>query len=181
MISKVGCQSQPRKYTLRVITGQQLLKRHSKLCGKTIDPYVRVNIAGEEQDRFQFETDWVPNNGFNPCWNDTTEFTIHNPDVAMIRFAVLNKHDAASNDHLGQYSLPLSCCQRGYRHINLEDENEKSSTTASIFVHLDFEVLTKKDVTDNLLDRVRTQKQNVEKTNKLGKLLSKELRDLLKI
>ena len=171
MISKTGCQSQPRKYSIRVISGQQLLKQKSKFYGKTIDPYVRVNIAGEERDRFQFETDWVPNNGFNPRWNDTTEVIVQNPEAAMIRFSVWNKHDAASSDYLGQYSLPLSCCQRGYRHISLEDENGKSLRPASVFVHLDFKFLSKKECGENVLDRTRTQKQNIEKMSKLGQYL----------
>lgn len=171
MINKSSFQSLPRKYKLRIITGQKLQNQESK-CRKNIDPYVRVNFAGKEQDRYQFETEWIPNNAFNPHWDETIEVIVHNPEVTMIRFSVWNKNETASNDHLGQYSLPLVCCQKGYRHIPLEDENGKSLKPSTLFIHFDFKDLERNDVVEHVSDRIRSHKQNTEKTHELGKFLS---------
>ena len=171
-VNKLGCQSKPRRYKIKIITGQQLPKPRSKLQGEIVDPFVRVDIYGDERDKIQYETEWVPNNGFNPFWDDYTEIIVNHPDVAMIRFSVWDKDAVTSNDFLGQYSLPLTCCQVGYRHINLEDENGRALRPASIFVHIEFEVLEKFDVTERKKRNssiASTHKQNVKKTIELGK------------
>ena len=136
-----------------------------------------MEIYGDERDKFQYKTEWVPNNGFNPFWDDYTEIVVSHPDVAMIRFSVWDKDAITSNNFLGQYCLPLTCCQVGYRHINLEDENGRALRPASIFVHIDFEVLEKFDVTErkrrsSIVSSIgSSHKQNSKKTIELGKFL----------
>lgn len=51
--------------------------------------------------------------GFNPVWYDTLRFTIHTPELAMVRFVVEDYDKTSKNDFVGQYILPLSCMQQG--------------------------------------------------------------------
>lgn len=51
--------------------------------------------------------------GFNPVWYDTLRFTIHTPELAMVRFVVEDYEKTSKNDFVGQYVLPLSCMQQG--------------------------------------------------------------------
>lgn len=51
--------------------------------------------------------------GFNPVWYDTLRFTIHTPELAMVRFVVEDYDKTSKNDFVGQYTLPLSCMQQG--------------------------------------------------------------------
>lgn len=51
--------------------------------------------------------------GFNPVWYDTLRFTIHTPELAMVRFVVEDYEKTSKNDFVGQYTLPLSCMQQG--------------------------------------------------------------------
>lgn len=46
-------------------------------------------------------------------WYDTLRFTIHTPEVAMVRFVVEDYDKTSKNDFVGQYVLPLSCMQQG--------------------------------------------------------------------
>lgn len=54
--------------------------------------------------------------GFNPVWYDTLRFTIHAPELALVRFVVEDYDKAARNDFVGQYTLPFSCIQQGKAH-----------------------------------------------------------------
>lgn len=46
-------------------------------------------------------------------WYDTLRFTIHTPELAMVRFVVEDYDKTSKNDFVGQYTLPLSCMQQG--------------------------------------------------------------------
>ena len=53
-----------------------------------VSPYVEVEISGSEFDSAKVKTKTVNDNGFNPYWDDTFDFQIVNPDLALLRFVV---------------------------------------------------------------------------------------------
>lgn len=57
--------------------------------------------------------------GFNPRWNCTFNFTVHVPDLALVRFMVEDHDFTSSNDFLGQYTLPFTSMRSGARHMNV--------------------------------------------------------------
>lgn len=99
-------------------------------------------------------------------WYDTLRFTIHTPELAMVRFVVEDYDKTTKNDFIGQYTLPLSCMQQGedgklyidqsdpvkaaaltlflwvclvllgYRHIHLLSRDGTSIPPSSLFVHI---------------------------------------------
>ena len=93
------------KLTVTVITGQQLPKPKSELKGEVVDPFVRIDIYGIDDDRQTKETQWIKDNGFNPRWDETLVFYLKMPEVAMIRFSVWDKDVFSADDFLGQHSL----------------------------------------------------------------------------
>ncbi|XP_030604825.1 1-phosphatidylinositol 4,5-bisphosphate phosphodiesterase delta-4 isoform X1 [Archocentrus centrarchus] len=125
----------PVVLTIQVISGQQLPKVNIKE-DSIVDPLVRVEIHGVPMDQAKQETRYIENNGFNPMWNDTLHFTIHTPELAMVRFVVEDYDKTSKNDFVGQYTLPLSCMQQGYRHIHLLSKDGTSIPPSSLFVHL---------------------------------------------
>ncbi|XP_072289087.1 1-phosphatidylinositol 4,5-bisphosphate phosphodiesterase delta-4 [Eucyclogobius newberryi] len=125
----------PLVLTIQVISGQQLPKVNIKE-GSIVDPLVRVEIHGVPLDQNKQETRWIENNGFNPVWYDTLRFTIHAPELAMVRFVVEDYDKTSKNDFVGQYTLPLSCMQQGYRHIHLLSKDGTSIPPSSLFVHV---------------------------------------------
>uniref|UniRef100_A0AAQ5ZCM5 Phosphoinositide phospholipase C n=1 Tax=Amphiprion ocellaris TaxID=80972 RepID=A0AAQ5ZCM5_AMPOC len=128
---------QPIILTIQVISGQQLPKVNIKE-GSIVDPLVRVEIHGVPMDQAKQETRYIENNGFNPVWYDTLRFTIHTPELAMVRFVVEDYDKTSKNDFVGQYTLPLSCMQQGYRHIHLLSKDGTSIPPSSLFVHIRF-------------------------------------------
>ncbi|CAM5138443.1 unnamed protein product [Eretmochelys imbricata] len=122
-----------KQLILKVISGQQLPKPPDSVLGdrgEIIDPFVEVEIIGLPVDCCKDQTRVVDDNGFNPVWEETLTFTIHMPEIALVRFLVWD-HDPIGRDFVGQRTVAFSSLVPGYRHVYLE-----GLTEASIFVHI---------------------------------------------
>ncbi|KFP12281.1 1-phosphatidylinositol 4,5-bisphosphate phosphodiesterase eta-1, partial [Egretta garzetta] len=122
-----------KQLILKIISGQQLPKPPDSMLGdrgEIIDPFVEVEIIGLPVDCCKDQTRVVDDNGFNPVWEETLTFTIHMPEIALVRFLVWD-HDPIGRDFVGQRTLAFSSLVPGYRHVYLE-----GLTEASIFVHI---------------------------------------------
>ncbi|KAL4646079.1 1-phosphatidylinositol 4,5-bisphosphate phosphodiesterase eta-2 isoform X1 [Arapaima gigas] len=122
-----------KQLVLKIISGQQLPKPKDSMLGdrgEIIDPFVEVEIIGLPVDCCKEQTRVVDDNGFNPMWEETLVFTLHMPEVALVRFLVWD-HDPIGQDFIGQRTIAFSSMMPGYRHVYLEGMEE-----ASIFVHV---------------------------------------------
>ncbi|CAM5167125.1 unnamed protein product [Eretmochelys imbricata] len=122
-----------KQLVLRIISGQQLPKPRDSMLGdrgEIIDPFVEVEIIGLPVDCYKEQTRVVDDNGFNPMWEETLVFTVHMPEIALIRFLVWD-HDPIGRDFIGQRTIAFTSMMPGYRHVYLEGIEE-----ASIFVHV---------------------------------------------
>ncbi|XP_036386605.1 1-phosphatidylinositol 4,5-bisphosphate phosphodiesterase eta-2-like [Megalops cyprinoides] len=118
---------------LKIISGQQLPKPKDSMFGdrgEIIDPFVEVEIIGLPVDCCKNQTRVVDDNGFNPMWEETLVFTLHMPQIALVRFLVWD-HDPIGRDFIGQRTIAFTSMMPGYRHVYLEGMEE-----ASIFVHI---------------------------------------------
>ncbi|XP_071999064.1 1-phosphatidylinositol 4,5-bisphosphate phosphodiesterase eta-1 isoform X5 [Engystomops pustulosus] len=125
--------SPKKQLILKVISGQQLPKPPDSMLGdrgEIIDPFVEVEIIGLPADCCKEQTRVVDDNGFNPVWEETLTFTVHMPEIALVRFLVWD-HDPIGRDFVGQRTVAFSSLMPGYRHVYLE-----GLTEASIFVHV---------------------------------------------
>ncbi|RXM95907.1 1-phosphatidylinositol 4,5-bisphosphate phosphodiesterase delta-4 [Acipenser ruthenus] len=102
----------PLRLSIQIISGQQLPKVNIKE-GSIIDPLVRVEIHGVPMDQAKQETKYIDNNGFNPVWYETLQFTVHVPELALVRFVVEDYDKTSKNDFVGQYTLPFMSIQQG--------------------------------------------------------------------
>ncbi|XP_019955143.1 1-phosphatidylinositol 4,5-bisphosphate phosphodiesterase delta-4 [Paralichthys olivaceus] len=131
----------PLRLSIQVISGQQLPKVNQKE-GSIVDPLVRVEIHGVPQDQAKEETSHINNNGFNPLWNETLNFIIHTPELALVRFVVEDYDKASRNDFIGQFTLPFTCIQAGFRHIHLLSKDGTAIPPSSLFVNISISELT---------------------------------------
>ena len=52
-------------------------------------------------------------NGFNPVWNETCEFDIVNPELAMIRIVVQDEDMFGDPNFVGQATFPVPYIKTG--------------------------------------------------------------------
>ncbi|XP_029312862.1 1-phosphatidylinositol 4,5-bisphosphate phosphodiesterase delta-3-A-like [Cottoperca gobio] len=126
----------PVLLSVRVISAQQLPKPDWDKPSSIVDPHVWVEIHGVPIDINKKKTHHVDNNGFNPRWDCTFNFTVHVPDLALLRFMVEDHDYTSSNDFLGQYTLPCTSLRTGYRHVRLLKLDGSSLLPSSLFIHL---------------------------------------------
>lgn len=50
--------------------------------------------------------------GFNPMWEETLVFTVHMPEIALIRFLVWD-HDPIGQDFIGQRTIAFNSMMPG--------------------------------------------------------------------
>nr|XP_060481736.1 1-phosphatidylinositol 4,5-bisphosphate phosphodiesterase eta-2 [Panthera onca] len=99
-----------KQLVLRIISGQQLPKPRDSMLGdrgEIIDPFVEVEVIGLPVDCNKEQTRVVDDNGFNPMWEETLVFTVHMPEIALVRFLVWD-HDPIGRDFIGQRTLAFS-------------------------------------------------------------------------
>ncbi|XP_054715280.1 1-phosphatidylinositol 4,5-bisphosphate phosphodiesterase eta-2-like [Uloborus diversus] len=120
---------------IQVISGQLLPKPNRAEEGGVVDPYVSIKVVGHPLDKQKAKTKWINNNGFNPVWNQTLNFVLRAPELAIFHFRVKTVN-VTSNELIGQFALPSSSLAEGYRHVHLEDAAGHSLQPATIFIHV---------------------------------------------
>ncbi|XP_041726282.1 1-phosphatidylinositol 4,5-bisphosphate phosphodiesterase delta-1 isoform X2 [Coregonus clupeaformis] len=125
-----------KAFHVMVISAQQLPKLNKDKPKSIVDPLVKVEIYGVAADTSSQETHSIENNGFNPMWNETFQFDIQVPELALVRFLVEDYDSTSQNDLIGQYCLPLTSLQNGYRHVPLLTKRGDVIPSAGLFVHL---------------------------------------------
>ncbi|XP_012729702.2 inactive phospholipase C-like protein 2 [Fundulus heteroclitus] len=126
----------PQLLHVKVISGQNLPKpKGSGAKGDVVDPYVYVEIHGIPADCTERRTRTVTQNGDNPIFDESFEFQINLPELAMVRFVVLDD-DYIGDEFIGQYTIPLECLQPGYRHVPLQSLTGEDLPHSQLFVHV---------------------------------------------
>uniref|UniRef100_A0A8C8MK57 Phosphoinositide phospholipase C n=1 Tax=Oncorhynchus tshawytscha TaxID=74940 RepID=A0A8C8MK57_ONCTS len=103
----------PTLLTIRVISAQQLPKPEWDKPSSIVDPQVWVETHGVPIDNNKKMSPRVDNNGFNPRWDCTFNFTLHVPELALVRFMVEDHDFTSRNDFLGQFTLPFTSLRTG--------------------------------------------------------------------
>ena len=76
-------------------------------------------------------------NGFNPIWNDSCEFLISNPDMALLRFAALDEDMFGDPNFIGQAVFPFQCIKTGFRSVPLKNACNEDLELSTLLVHVD--------------------------------------------
>ncbi|CAB3402264.1 unnamed protein product [Caenorhabditis bovis] len=126
----------PQILHLRILSGQQLPRpRGSNAKGDSADPFVVVEIFGLPGDCAEERTRTVRNDSTNPSFDESFQFQVCVPELALVRFLVLDD-EYIGDDFIGQYTIPFECLQPGYRHIYLLNNEGDPLENATLFVHV---------------------------------------------
>lgn len=128
--------NEPLYLRVKIISGQQLpLPRGASSKATAIDPYVTVQVFGIPTDCAEARTKTVSNEGHSPIFDECFEFTMAAPELAVLRFAVLDD-EFIGDDFIGQHSIPVSSLKTGYRHVQLTSDTGKVLENSSLFLHV---------------------------------------------
>lgn len=174
----------PRKkisFKIEVISAQQLMRPLNLPKGRTLDPYVEVEIfladdkrnkqdatsnAPAQETLLKYRTDIVKDNGFNPVFtNNSYEFTVTTkyPDLIFVRWSV-KLGDKGYNDRsppLATFTAKLGGLKQGYRTIPLLDHNGYNYLFSTLFCKItksqptDIMVAYSSEVPRNSVSRIK--------------------------
>ncbi|XP_062862516.1 inactive phospholipase C-like protein 1 isoform X2 [Trichomycterus rosablanca] len=133
-----GCMPGMPSQTLRVkvISAHSLPKpQGSGAKGEVIDPYVVLELHGVPADCAEQRTRTAAQNQDDPLFDETFEFQVNMPELALLRFVVLDD-DYIGDDFIGQYTISFECLQPGYRNVPLLNLAGEPLPHASLFVHV---------------------------------------------
>nr|XP_034992649.1 inactive phospholipase C-like protein 1 isoform X1 [Zootoca vivipara] len=126
----------PQVLHVKIISGQNFPKPKGACAkGDVIDPYVFLEVHGIPADCTEQRTKTVQQNSDNPIFDESFEFEINLPELAMVRFVVLDD-DYIGDEFIGQCAMPLECIQPGYRHIPLRSFVGELMEHVTLFVHI---------------------------------------------
>ncbi|KAJ8352837.1 hypothetical protein SKAU_G00243130 [Synaphobranchus kaupii] len=126
----------PQTLRVKVIGAHGLPKpQGSGSKGEVIDPYVVLELHGVPADCAEQRTRTAAQNQDDPLFDETFEFQVNMPELALLRFVVLDD-DYIGDDFIGQYSVAFECLQPGYRNVPLLDVSGELLPHASLFVHV---------------------------------------------
>ncbi|XP_068185280.1 inactive phospholipase C-like protein 1 isoform X2 [Antennarius striatus] len=126
----------PQTLRIKVISAHNLPKPlGSGAKGEVIDPYVVLELHGVPADCAEQRTRTAAQNQDDPLFDETFEFQVNMPELALLRFVVLDD-DYIGDDFIGQYSLAFECLQPGYRNVPLLGMMGDLLPHTSLFVHV---------------------------------------------
>uniref|UniRef100_A0A671NHX3 Phosphoinositide phospholipase C n=1 Tax=Sinocyclocheilus anshuiensis TaxID=1608454 RepID=A0A671NHX3_9TELE len=126
----------PQTLRVKVISAHSLPKpQGSGAKGEVIDPYVVLELHGVPADCTEQRTRTAAQNQDAPLFDETFEFQVNMPELALLRFVVLDD-DYIGDDFIGQYTIAFECLQPGYRNVPLLGLAGDTLPHASLFVHI---------------------------------------------
>jgi len=51
--------------------------------------------------------------GFNPAWNESFQFDVYTPELALVRFTIEDHDSTSGNEFIAQYTLPFNSLNMG--------------------------------------------------------------------
>ncbi|KPP61766.1 inactive phospholipase C-like protein 1-like, partial [Scleropages formosus] len=119
---------------VKVISAQNLPKpQGSDTKNNVINPYVVLEMHGVPADYAEQHTHTAGQD--SPLFDETFEFQVNMPELAILRFVVLDD-SCTSDDFIGQYSVVFECIQPGYRTVPLLGREGDVLPCTSLFIHV---------------------------------------------
>ncbi|XP_014241973.1 1-phosphatidylinositol 4,5-bisphosphate phosphodiesterase gamma-1 isoform X2 [Cimex lectularius] len=119
--------------TLTVIAARHLLRAGRGMAS----PFVVVEVLGADYDTgIKLTTRIISDNGLNPVWNESCEFEVINPRLAMLRFSVEDEDMFGDPNFIGQATYPFCGLRTGYRSVPLKNGYSEDHELSTLLVHM---------------------------------------------
>jgi phosphatidylinositol phospholipase C delta len=101
------------------------------------DFYARVGIAGVPEDCVMEKTKAVEDS-WVPTWNESFEFELRVPELALLRIEVHEYDMSEKDDFGGQTCLPVSELKSGIRAVPLHDQKGEKLNSVRLLMRFEF-------------------------------------------
>ncbi|CAB3376592.1 Hypothetical predicted protein [Cloeon dipterum] len=119
---------------LKVIGARHLSRQKKGI----ISPFVEVEVIGLDYDSgVKLRTKAISDNGFNPVWNETTQFEVVCPQLAFLRFVVYDEDVFGDSNFVCHGTYSIMAIRTGYRSIALKNNFSEDLELASLLVHME--------------------------------------------
>lgn len=116
---------------------------------QSLSSYIEIEIIGIPCDCYKEKTKTCMKNALNPIWNEEFQFQIQFPELAFVRFTIIDNTSGATSGNgtsatvssssgtvISQRVIHLKSLQTGYRHVRLRNStNNKSFDVSSLFIY----------------------------------------------
>ena len=137
---------QKTKYSINIISAQQLPKPKSSEKGEVIDPYVQLKVHGPQIDsdfnlknlhsqNKMMEKNCVLNNGFNPVFDQKFTIEVFLKELCMLEIQIFDQ-DIGQDDQIAQCFLPMEFIEEGFRTVSLYDKKGNDLKPANLLVEV---------------------------------------------
>ncbi|KAI5307158.1 hypothetical protein KEM56_003738 [Ascosphaera pollenicola] len=160
---KIKLERQLIKFSIDVISAQQLPRSRGMGPDDSINPYIEIEVFSADDKKkgltqgegginasarngvtgvglpHRRRTRIVHGNGYNPIFNDSFKVSVETkyPELVFVRWAVWNSLDGRStnggNVPLASFTAKLSSLSQGYRYLPLYDENGDQYLFSTLF------------------------------------------------
>lgn len=117
--------------SITIISAQQINRGDMSVNSDTLRAEVTLEVIGHADDNIKVRTTAVKSNGFNPVWKQELRVNIKYSQLCFLRFEV---NDVERLSTLGSFTIMLACLARGYRHVFLNNKEERHSP-CTILIH----------------------------------------------
>ncbi|KZF19741.1 PLC-like phosphodiesterase [Xylona heveae TC161] len=177
------------RFSLDVISAQQLPRPRGMSSEESIDPYVQIEIFSADDKAkgiasgeggldasarngmsgigspHRRRTKIIQGNGYNPIFNDTFKVSLETkfPSLIFVRWTVWNSNDGRNYNNngvaLATFTAKLSSLQEGYRHLPLYDSNGEEFLFSTLFCRIKKEDVISVEREDEKSGRVASIRQ----------------------
>lgn len=130
----VAKQTEPMTITVSILSGRHINRPGRELAR----PVVEVEVIGADYDCSQQKTT-TRDHGFYPVWSkeEPLVFDLSNPDVALIRFVILDQ-DVFGDPYLTcQATYPVKCLRSGFRCIPFKNGYSEPLELSTLLVYVE--------------------------------------------
>uniref|UniRef100_H3C2R3 1-phosphatidylinositol 4,5-bisphosphate phosphodiesterase gamma n=1 Tax=Tetraodon nigroviridis TaxID=99883 RepID=H3C2R3_TETNG len=138
--------------------------RHLPKPGRSIaSPFVEVELCGHTDEKFK--TAVYRDNGLNPVWKAPAEpmtFTVHEHELAFLRFVVYEEDMFSDPNFLAQATFPVQGIRSGYRSVPMRNGYSERLELASLLVHIDIKTAGRME------EELYSSSSNLRKKSEVG-------------
>lgn len=123
------------KLNIKIVSGRHIVKPKRGV----LSPFVEVEIIGVPNDANKYKTRTIPDNGFNPVWNESVDFNINLPELACLAVTVLDEDMFGDTTPVAQNVIPVTSLRQGWRSVQLKSIHNYDLELAAILLHVEIE------------------------------------------